>query len=116
MSKIMSMNHGDYLFKQEIDVLSRITHPHIVSVNQLLQDEVNYYIVQELVTGGELFDYVMKMKMLSPCYRSWIYMYSSVLVRLQLSGKGLQRIGQERLGIIEMKVEKKIILKIEILI
>ena len=32
---------------------------------ELLEDEVNFYIVSELVTGGELYDYIIKKKRLS---------------------------------------------------
>ena len=34
-------------------------------VLQLLEDEAKFYIVSELVTGGELYDYIIKKKRLS---------------------------------------------------
>lgn len=50
------------LMEQELDVLSKTDHPHIVRVFELLQDETNFYIVTELVTGGELYDHIIKVK------------------------------------------------------
>ena len=50
------------LMEQELEVLQSTEHPHIVRVMQLLEDEVNFYIVSELVTGGELYDHMVKVK------------------------------------------------------
>ena len=47
------------LMEQELEVLQRTDHPHIVRVFELLHDEVNFYIVSELITGGELYDYIV---------------------------------------------------------
>mmetsp|Transcript_12284 Transcript_12284/g.15664 ORF Transcript_12284/g.15664 Transcript_12284/m.15664 type:complete len:151 (-) Transcript_12284:293-745(-) len=52
------------LMEQELDVLQKTDHPHIVRVFELLQDDVNFYIVTELVTGGELYDHIIKVKRL----------------------------------------------------
>lgn len=51
--------------ESELDVLSKTDHPHMVRVFELLHDEVSFYIITELVTGGELYDYIIKMKRLS---------------------------------------------------
>ena len=51
--------------EQELDVLSRTDHPHMVRVFELLQDDTNFYIVTELVTGGELYDHIIKVKRLN---------------------------------------------------
>ena len=53
------------LMEQELEVLQKTDHPHIVRVLELLHDEVNFYIVTELVTGGELYDHIIKVKRLS---------------------------------------------------
>ena len=52
------------LMEQELDVLQKTDHPHIVRVFELLHDDVNFYIVTELVTGGELYDHIIKVKRL----------------------------------------------------
>lgn len=51
--------------EQELEVLSKTDHPHIVRVFELLQDDANFYIVTELVTGGELYDHIIKVKRIS---------------------------------------------------
>ena len=37
----------------------------MVRVFELLQDDANFYIVTELVTGGELYDHIIKVKRIS---------------------------------------------------
>lgn len=37
----------------------------MVRVFELLQDDANFYIVTELVTGGELYDHIIKVKRLN---------------------------------------------------
>ena len=41
--------------KNELEILSNMTHPNIVKVYQLLETDNFYYIVTEDCTGGELF-------------------------------------------------------------
>ena len=53
------------LMEQELEVLQNTEHPHIVRAMELLEDDVNFYIVSELVTGGELYDYMVKVKRMS---------------------------------------------------
>lgn len=53
------------LMEQELEVLQKTDHPHIVRVMELMEDDVNFYIVSELVTGGELYDYIIKKKRLT---------------------------------------------------
>ena len=53
------------LMEQELEVLQNTDHPHIVRVMELLEDEAKFYIVSELITGGELYDYIIKKKRLS---------------------------------------------------
>ena len=52
------------LMEQELEVLQKTDHPHMVRVFELLQDEKNFYIVTELVTGGELYDHIIRVKRL----------------------------------------------------
>jgi len=46
-------------FKQEIDIISSLQHENIVQFFELDEDEDNFYVVMELVGGGELFDYII---------------------------------------------------------
>ncbi|CAH8841633.1 unnamed protein product [Trichobilharzia szidati] len=44
----------------EIEVLRRLRHPNIVQLFDVLEDSECYYLVMELVTGGELFDRIVQ--------------------------------------------------------
>lgn len=47
------------IFK-EIEILTKLNHINIVYVYQVLEDELNYYIVMEYCEKGELFNYIVK--------------------------------------------------------
>jgi serine/threonine protein kinase len=44
---------------QEMEVLANINHPNIMRIYELLEDETNYYIVSEILAGGELFNFIV---------------------------------------------------------
>ncbi|KAA8496738.1 CBL-interacting protein kinase 23 [Porphyridium purpureum] len=50
--------------RREISVMSSLTHPNIVKLYQVLASETSIFIVMELVTGGELFDEILRRKRL----------------------------------------------------
>ena len=50
------------LMISELQVLQDVTHPHIMHVNEILEDTHNYYIVTEILEGGELFDRIIEVK------------------------------------------------------
>ena len=47
---------------QELTILKEVSHPHIMRVLELLHDKSNYYIVTELMEGGELFDRIIEVE------------------------------------------------------
>lgn len=49
-------------FKQEIAIISSLKHENIVQFYELDEDDENFYVVMELVGGGELFDYIIDNK------------------------------------------------------
>lgn len=49
-------------FNNEISILKKISHPHTVRLYEVFQNSQNYYLVQEMCTGGELFDEIIKRK------------------------------------------------------
>lgn len=52
-------NIGDlYLFKQEFRALSDLSHPHLVSLYELLFDRGHWFIVMELVDGTDFIRHV----------------------------------------------------------
>lgn len=50
------------LNKSEFEVLEEVVHPHITRIFQLLEDERNYFIVSELMTGGNLLERLTQTK------------------------------------------------------
>jgi len=46
--------------ENEIAILKRISHPHIVSLVELFDNREKLYLVMDLVTGGELFDRIVE--------------------------------------------------------
>jgi len=46
------------LNKNEFQVLEETVHPHITRVFELMEDSRCYYIIMELITGGNLFDMI----------------------------------------------------------
>ena len=49
----------------ELSVLQKCSHPNIMQVNELLEDDEYYYIVTELLEGGELFDRIIEVQQFS---------------------------------------------------
>jgi calcium-dependent protein kinase len=52
-------------FFNEVDILRRADHPNIIRLYEFYEDEKHYHLVTEYVGGGELFDFIIKSKMLS---------------------------------------------------
>lgn len=44
----------------EVDVLSQIDHPNVVKLHEIFEENDKFYMVLELMTGGELFDRIIK--------------------------------------------------------
>ena len=50
------------LLENELAILGSKSHPKIIRVIDLLEDQLNYYIVSEVVEGGELFKRLQQLK------------------------------------------------------
>ena len=44
-----------------MNILKNLDHPHIVKLYELYQDQTNYYLVTEYLSGGELFERIKAM-------------------------------------------------------
>lgn len=44
----------------ELEVLEELSHPNIMVIYELLEDEKFYFIISEFVRGGELFNFVVE--------------------------------------------------------
>lgn len=47
------------LLKREIDIMKKVDHPNILKHFEIYEDDVNVYIVMELIHGSELFDRIV---------------------------------------------------------
>ena len=50
------------LLMNELSILSEKSHPRIMRIVELVEDEENYYIVSELLKGGELFKRLISLR------------------------------------------------------
>ena len=67
-------NPKDYeRIKKEIKYMEMLNHPNIVKIYEIIEDDNNYYIVMEYVSGGELFNYIVKNKRLEENEASFFY-------------------------------------------
>ena len=41
-------------------MLKSTVHPNIMNVLELLEDDNNYYVISEILEGGELFDRIIE--------------------------------------------------------
>lgn len=52
-------------FINEVTALKTLDHPNIIKLFEVYEDEENVYLVQEMCTGGELFDRIVEKQYLS---------------------------------------------------
>eukprot|EP00184_Porphyridium_aerugineum_P006864 CAMPEP_0184707390 /NCGR_PEP_ID=MMETSP0313-20130426/37244_1 /TAXON_ID=2792 /ORGANISM="Porphyridium aerugineum, Strain SAG 1380-2" /LENGTH=1578 /DNA_ID=CAMNT_0027168965 /DNA_START=402 /DNA_END=5138 /DNA_ORIENTATION=+ len=50
--------------RREISIMAHLKHPNVVRLHQVLASAEKIYIVMELITGGELFDEILRRKRL----------------------------------------------------
>eukprot|EP01129_Flabellula_baltica_P002901 TRINITY_DN12784_c0_g1_i1.p1 TRINITY_DN12784_c0_g1~~TRINITY_DN12784_c0_g1_i1.p1 ORF type:complete len:406 (-),score=86.40 TRINITY_DN12784_c0_g1_i1:1061-2278(-) len=50
------------VLRREIEIMKQLSHPYIISLEEVWETEDIMYLVMELVTGGELFDKIIEQK------------------------------------------------------
>lgn len=55
----------DQKFLKEIEILITLDHPNIIKIYEYYTDELNYYLITDYISNGELSEYVAKAKVLS---------------------------------------------------
>lgn len=55
----------DQKFLKEIEILITLDHPNIIKIYEYYTDELNYYLITDYISNGELSEYVTKTKVLS---------------------------------------------------
>ena len=63
--KKSEMSGGKSKFIAEVEILARLNHPNIIRIYEMFEDDKAYYVVSELCTGGELFDFITQQGHLS---------------------------------------------------
>tara|TARA_B110000285_G_C15104866_1_gene607352 strand:+ start:893 stop:1102 length:210 start_codon:yes stop_codon:yes gene_type:complete len=53
--KVQDEEIYEELLQNELTLLAKNSHPNLIRIIDLMEDEDNYYVVSELVRGGELF-------------------------------------------------------------
>jgi len=61
------------ILQNEIDILRRCNHPHIVQLKAVFETESFIYIVMELVRGGELYEEIIRRNSFSEKDASYIF-------------------------------------------
>jgi len=69
-SKVDITLHKDFL--NELSILKNLDHPYIIKLYEVYSDKYNYYLVMELLTGGDVFSRINSEKLLSEKFISQI--------------------------------------------
>lgn len=62
--KQIALDDEDKLFS-EVNILKQLDHPNILKLNDLYQDDTNYYLITEYCSGGELYKRITDMESFS---------------------------------------------------
>ena len=60
--EIINLQDDDRKFLKEIEILIKADHPNIIRIYEYFIDEINYYLIMEYVSGGELLDTITNWK------------------------------------------------------
>ena len=52
----------DKKFLKEIEILIQLEHPNIIKIFEYFTDDINYYLITEYISGGELYEGLIKIK------------------------------------------------------
>ena len=56
----------------ELGVLKKTNHPNIMNVVEILEDDRFYYVISEILEGGELFDRITEVHSFSEMKAAYI--------------------------------------------
>lgn len=73
------------LMMNELDVLKKTNHPNIMNVVEILEDDMHYYVVSEILEGGELFDRITEVQSFSE--KKAAYILQQVLLAINYMHK-----------------------------
>ena len=52
----------DHKFLKEIEILIKLEHPNIIKIYEYYTDDINFYLITDYISNGELYNYVYKAK------------------------------------------------------
>ncbi|XP_062871320.1 calcium/calmodulin-dependent protein kinase IGb [Trichomycterus rosablanca] len=79
MKCVKKKSKRDVILENEIEVLRRIKHDNVVGLEDFYESQTQYYLVMQLVSGGELFDRILNRGVYSE-------MDASLVIRQVLEG------------------------------
>lgn len=47
-------------FQGEVNILEQMDHRNVVKLYEVYEDDINFYLITDLLKGGELFDEIVK--------------------------------------------------------
>lgn len=56
LNRVISSEESQQALREEINIMSQLDHPNIARLQEVYEDDNQIYLVQELGSGGELFD------------------------------------------------------------
>ena len=55
----IKLQDDEQKFLKEIEILCKLEHPNIIKIYEYFIDDVNYYLITEYVSGGELYEFIL---------------------------------------------------------
>lgn len=78
----------DKKFLKEIEILIQIDHPNIVKIYEYFEDKIYYYVLTEFISGGELYDTIIKFNDFSE-YKACYIMHQIISAVYYLHSKNI---------------------------
>jgi calcium-dependent protein kinase len=87
----------------EIEILKKISHPNIISIYEIFEDSKNYYIMTELLEGGELFEEITRhgyftefeaANVIKQLLNGVVYMHNKLIIHRDLKPENIMLISK----------------------
>jgi calcium/calmodulin-dependent protein kinase I len=84
--------------QNEIDILKQVDHPNIVKLHDIYEDEKYFFLVMELMMGGELFDQILEKEkfsekeardIIAPIFDALIYCHQLGIIHRDIKPENL---------------------------
>jgi calcium-dependent protein kinase len=91
----------------EIEILKKISHPNIISIYEIFEDSKNFYIMSELLEGGELFEEITNRgsfseidgaKIMKQLLSSVNYLHNQHIVHRDLKPENVMMVGRNNVN------------------